>query len=120
MQATQPVMITKGDLQDIVRDSVDQGVGRAFTRLGIDHSDPIEMQYDFRHLRASRETFNAVKTHSLKVLTTAIVGGLLAYILLGFNMDTQTAARGQLTEAEIGRAMVDLATKKALEAEHKH
>ena len=109
MQATtQPIMITKRDLQDIVTDSVDKGVGRAFTRLGIDHEDPIEMQYDFRHLRASRQTVNAIKSHSLKVITTAIVGGLLAYLLMGFAVGDTLEAKPELTQAQLGAAIVQM------------
>ena len=112
MQATQPLLITKRDLQDIVTESVDQGVGRAFTRLGIDHEDPIEMQYDFRHLRASRETVNKIKDHSLKVITTAIIGGLVAYLAIGFALGDGVTAKPQLSEADLGRAIVEMATRK--------
>jgi hypothetical protein len=108
MQATQPIMITKRDLQDIVAESVESGVGRAFTRLGIDHEDPLEMQYDFRHLRASRETVNAIKSHSLKVLTTAVVGGLLAYLLMGFAGGDTIEARPKLTQEQLGAAIVQM------------
>jgi hypothetical protein len=112
MQATQPVLITKRDLEDIVANSVDVGVGRAFTRLGIDHEDPIEMQADFRHLRASRETIRAIKTHSLKVVTTAVVGALVAYLAIGFAIGDNGSANPALTQDEIGRAIVELAKKK--------
>lgn len=111
MQSTQPVMITKRDLEDIVTNSVDIGVGRAFTRLGIDHEDPIEMQRDFRHLRSSRETVAAIKTHSLKVVTTAIVGALVAYLAIGFAVGDNGNANPALTQEDIGRAIVELAKK---------
>ena len=104
----QPIMITKRDLQDIVAESVDQGVGRAFTRLGIDHSDPIEMQQDFRHLRSSRETVEAIKSHSLKVVTTAVVGGLVAYLAIGFAIGDNPKAATTLSQEELGAAIVQM------------
>lgn len=109
-----PITVTRQDLQEIITESVDVGVRRAFTRLGIDHQDPIEMQHDFTYLRSSRQTVAAIKSHSLKVITTAVVGGLLAYLVIGFTVgeNSGTAVQPKLSEAQLGMAIVELATRK--------
>lgn len=56
-----------------------------FLRLGVDTSDPIEMQKDFAHLRAWRESVELVKKRGMIAATTVIVTGGLAMLWAGIS-----------------------------------
>lgn len=63
---------------------VSEGVTEAFLRLGVDSTNPTEMQADFRHLREWRQTTSALKRHGLLTLIGIFIAGAIAAIWLGF------------------------------------
>lgn len=63
-----------------------QGVKRAFTEMGIDCKNPIEMQKDFAFIRSIRKSVNQVKTQGLLAAIGVIVVSVLGLVWLGFKM----------------------------------
>jgi hypothetical protein len=72
------------DVVEVVRETVPVAVEETFLRLGVDASDPIEMQKDMAFLRLSRTTSNKVLSKIFTMLLSAgggggIVAGFLHY-----------------------------------------
>lgn len=55
-----------------------------FVTLGVDTTDPLEMQKDFAHLRAWRESIDLVKKKGIVTTVTVLVTGLLGIIYAFF------------------------------------
>lgn len=69
--------------REVARETVKEMMREMFTGLGVNTSDPddiIKMQADFAHLRAWRESTDAVKRNSMKAAVTIIVTGALGWI----------------------------------------
>lgn len=69
--------------REVARETVKEMWREMFTGLGVDTSDSeavINMQADFAHLRAWRESTDAVKRYGLKTAVTIIVTGTLGWI----------------------------------------
>lgn len=68
--------MTEAEIRRIVSETVDQ----TLVRLGVDTSDPLELQRDLQHLRDWRLSVAAVKRQGLitavGILTAGIVGML--------------------------------------------
>lgn len=66
--------MTEAELNKIVS----QAVAETLLKLGIDTSDPVELQKDMAHLRAWRESVQTVKRQSLitaiGILTVGVLG----------------------------------------------
>jgi hypothetical protein len=81
--------MTREEVEDIAEEAADKALRKLMLSMGADISDGealLKMQRDFQHLRAWRESTDAVKQQGIltavKVITAAIVGGLL--LMLGF------------------------------------
>lgn len=110
-QADKVVQITKGEIKEIVSEGVDEGVNKAFTRLGVDVSNPLEMQRDFQYVRNSRTFLQSIKTKAVSTAVVVIVTAFLGYVALGMNVANKIDTHG-LTQDELGRAIVEYANKK--------
>jgi hypothetical protein len=67
-------------IEDIASRAADKALERLFTTLGVDIDDPLEMQKDFAHLRAWRESLELVKRRSIISAVTVIVTGLAGFL----------------------------------------
>lgn len=77
---------TQAELQEIM----EAAVCDAFTRMGIDHDDPIEMQKDFQHLRDWRKTTEAIRKRGLLTVVVVVVTGGCSLLWLGLRGIFQT------------------------------
>lgn len=68
---------------DDITKIVERGVVNAFTRMGIQADNPIEMQRDFQHLREWRTTMESVKKKSILTLVGMVITGALALVFMG-------------------------------------
>jgi len=76
------VQLTKDELKEIVKDTVHE----TLTGVGIESSDPIEMQKDFNHLREWRLVVNDVRKKSILTVCGLLLTGVLAFIWIGFKI----------------------------------
>lgn len=68
--------MTEAELNKIVS----QAVAETLLKLGIDASDPIELQKDMQHLRQWRESVATVKRQGLMAAVGVITVGVLGLI----------------------------------------
>lgn len=80
MSEEKVVNLTETELKRIVS----EGVTEAFLRLGVDSTNPTEMQADFRHLREWRQTTSSLKRHGMLTLLGIFIAGSIAALWLGF------------------------------------
>jgi len=73
------IQLTESQLKEVVID----GINEAFTRLGVDTTQPLEMQKDFQHLREWRLATSALQRKGLLALVTILVTGACAAAWLG-------------------------------------
>lgn len=72
--------MTEHELKKIVSEAVSE----TLLKLGIDASDPVELQKDMAHLRAWRESVATVKRQSLVTAVGIVIAGMLGLLWLGF------------------------------------
>jgi hypothetical protein len=72
--------VTEHELKKIVAEAV----AETLLQLGIDASDPVEMQKDMAHLRSWRESVATVKQQSLVTAVGIVVAGILGLLYLAF------------------------------------
>jgi len=72
--------MNRDEISSIVKETVKE----VLERLGVDPDDPIAMQKDFAHVRAWRESTEAIKRKGLMAAVGVIVTGVLGAIWLGF------------------------------------
>lgn len=77
------IRLTDEELKSLVKSTVHE----TMITLGINASDPIEMQKDFQHLRDWRMTTNAVKRHGLKTIIATLIAGICALVWLAVTGD---------------------------------
>jgi hypothetical protein len=70
--------LNEAEIRRIVADAVTE----TLTRMGIDAKEPIEVQRDFQHLRAWRQSIETVKKQSLITAIGIITAGVLGAIWL--------------------------------------
>lgn len=70
--------VTEHELKAIVSEAV----AETLIKLGIDTSDPVELQKDMAHLRAWRESVATVKRQSLMTAVGILVAGALGLMYL--------------------------------------
>lgn len=76
------VHLTRTEMQDIVKTTVIE----TLTHVGVDASDPVEMQKDFNHLREWRIVVNDVRKKSILTILGLLLTGVLAFIWIGFKI----------------------------------
>lgn len=74
------VVMTEEQLRALVSSSVRE----TLLLLGVDASNPIEMQRDFQHLREWRLTVTRVKSKGVLTMLTILVSGTAAAFWVGF------------------------------------
>lgn len=65
------------------RTTVKEAVRETLTELGIDYSEPLEMQKDFSHLREWRVTTEGMKSKGLLAVFGFLITGILAAAWMG-------------------------------------
>lgn len=71
--------------EEIASRAATKAIDGFFLRLGVDTTNPLEMQKDFAHLRAWRESTDLVKRKGLTAAVTVIVTGSLAMFYAVFS-----------------------------------
>jgi len=71
--------IVKTAMQPVIAETVKQ----TLIQLGIDNSDPLEMQRDFQHLRDWRRSVEDLKRKSLLTMIGIVVTGAVGLLLVG-------------------------------------
>lgn len=74
------IEMTKEELKALMSEAVRD----AFTKMGIDADDPLEMQRDFQHLREWRVAVASVRTKSTLTLFGIFISGAIGAAWLGF------------------------------------
>lgn len=77
--------LTQGEIEGMMTSAVD----RAFVRLGIDASDPLEMQRDFQHLRDWRMASSSAKRYGIMAILGVLITGTLGALWLGIRVGIQ-------------------------------
>lgn len=80
MPPTDKVTMTQQELKELVSEAVTE----TLTKLGVDVTNPVEMQRDFQHLREWRNTTSSLKRHGLITLIGIFLAGAVAAMWLGF------------------------------------
>ena len=70
--------MTEYEIRKIVAETVEQ----TLTRLGVDASDPIEVQKDMAHMRRWRLTVESIPGHGILTAIGIITAGILGLIWL--------------------------------------
>lgn len=70
--------------RDELKALMSEAVRDAFTKMGIDADEPLEMQRDFQHLREWRLAVAAMRTKSVLVVLGVFISGALGALWLGF------------------------------------
>jgi hypothetical protein len=81
------VVVTPEEVDAIATTAADRAVKSTLLSLGINIETPVaimEAQLDFQHLRAWRESTEAVKRKALLTAVTVVVTGALGYLVLAF------------------------------------
>lgn len=68
--------MTQADIRKIVAETV----AETLVKLGIDSTDPIELQRDMQHLRAWRESVETVKKQGIITAVGIIIAGVIGMI----------------------------------------
>lgn len=67
-------MVTEQEVERVVRAAVKE----TLLTLGLDVTDPMKIQADFRHLRVWRESIETVRTRGLVAAVGIIISGIAA------------------------------------------
>lgn len=79
VKAAAAASLSAADIKTLVAEAVKQ----TLIQIGIDHSNPIEMQQDFQHLRAWRKSGQELKTKGMLALLGIFLTGFGGLLLLG-------------------------------------
>ena len=79
VRAAAAASLSAADIKVLVAEAVKQ----TLIQIGIDHSNPIEMQKDFQHLRAWRKSGQELKTKGMLALLGIFLTGFGGLLLLG-------------------------------------
>ena len=77
-------MATKAELERIANMAAHKAVAEVFKTLGVDVSEPFEMQADFAHLRLWRRTTAKIRMKAFLTATGVLIAGGLATLWLVF------------------------------------
>lgn len=81
------MVMTSEEVREIATIAAERAVKSTLLSLGINIDDPkdvVAAQLDFRHLRAWRESADAVKRKALLTAVTVLVTGAIGYLVLAF------------------------------------
>jgi hypothetical protein len=85
------MVVTPEEVDAVATTAAERAVKSTLLSLGINIEDPKEIvaaQLDFRHLRAWRESTEAVKRKALLTAVTVVVTGAIGYLVLAFRSGT--------------------------------
>ena len=68
--------IKEEDLKKLISSTVEE----TLLKMGVDSSNPLEMQKDLQHLRSWRQSTDAVKRQSMLAAIGIVTAGMLALI----------------------------------------
>ena len=74
------IVLTKDELRVLMRETIVQ----TLTSCGVDLSEPIELQADFRFIRDWRKSSESIKGKAILAAVGVLVVGLLGVLWLGF------------------------------------
>lgn len=74
------IEMTRDDLKALMSEAVRD----AFTKMGIDADEPLEMQKDFQHLREWRVAVAAARTKTMLSVMAILITGAMGAVWLGF------------------------------------
>lgn len=74
------ITVSREELKSLMKEAVQE----AFTKLGIQHDDPLEMQRDFQHLRNWRQSVESVQRKGLMTVLGILLAGMAGALWLGF------------------------------------
>lgn len=92
-------MMTKADVTEIVAEVLAEQkrlhnseadevvlktIAAILTSFGIEEEDRVELRRDFSHLRRWRKSVEQAQGYTFKIVVTAIVGGFVGALWLGF------------------------------------
>lgn len=61
-------------------------IATILTSFGIDEDDRKEMRSDFQHLRKWRKSVEQAQSYTFKTVITALIGGFLGALWMGFKL----------------------------------
>lgn len=70
--------------RDELKALMSEAVRDAFTKMGIDADEPLEMQKDFQHLREWRVAVAAARTKTMLSVMAILITGAMGAVWLGF------------------------------------
>lgn len=73
------VVLTEREIELLIETTV----SKTLTSIGLDHTNPIELQKDFQRLRDWRNAMDDVRSKSILTLVGLLVTGLVAAVWLG-------------------------------------
>lgn len=80
MDDQEPIQLSRGELKALLAEAVHD----AFTKMGMDVSDPIEMQRDFQHLRDWRIAVKSAQSKGFLTIVGLLSAGVIAALWVGF------------------------------------
>jgi len=75
-----PIELSRGELKQLLAEAVHD----AFTKMGMDIEDPIEMQRDFQHLRDWRLAVKSAQSKGFLTIIGLLAAGIVAALWVGF------------------------------------
>lgn len=76
--------LTREEAEKIAKEAAHTAVAETLTALGMDTSDPFELQRDFAHLRSWRRSVEKVREKSLLTAVGIITAGVIGLIVVFF------------------------------------
>ena len=70
---------TKALINDVAEEAANKTVERTMTSLGVDIDHPLEVQADFRFMRAMRLTWTSTKSRSLFIALGLMITGFFSF-----------------------------------------
>lgn len=74
----------KEAVHEEMRELMKEAVHDALVRLGVDVSEPTEMQRDFQYMRDFRQSSEALKRKGMMTLAAIFFGGVATALWIGF------------------------------------
>lgn len=79
MDNDRAIRLTESQLKELMEEAVND----ALTKLGVDVTQPLEMQKDFQHLRDWRKSVQTFRTRGVLTILTTLLTGCAAAAWLG-------------------------------------
>lgn len=70
---------TRALINDVAEQAADKTVVRTMTSLGVDITNPLEVQADFRFMRAMRLTWTSAKSRSIFIALGLMITGFFSF-----------------------------------------